>query len=74
VVRGRKTYWNVDECDATPEITIRLQFIHKRMLAPIANHQSQAQLHERDQEHERRSSGVQAVHAGHEGVAREFGE
>jgi len=68
------TYRHIHERNTTPEIRVRLQLIHQRVLAPITYHKPDPHLHEGDQEGERCGARVQRGHVVQEGVARELGD
>lgn len=67
------TYRYIDEGDARPEVGVRLNLVNESMLSPVASHQSQAHESERDQEHERRRTGIdKAVHQVQEDIVTDL--
>lgn len=60
--------------DARSEVGIWVDFVDEGVLAPITNHESEAEDGEREEEHECACFGIESGHVDEECVAGEFCE
>ena len=58
------TYWYIDECDAGPQIMVRINFVDQRMLSPVREHHCQAHEEQWSKQRKCRCLGVDVK--GHE--------
>lgn len=72
---GGVAYRDVNQSDARAKVGVGVDFVDEGMLAPVANHQAHAELHERQQEHaEGRAPGHISPEEEEGGVVADFPE